>query len=86
MTNTFLTYARETKKVRRIYIVDSEVEGGTCSYFYKKEDEEKILSIIREQEEDLLNVSETSINAATKSHILSRIDGLPTKDDGYITP
>ena len=80
-------YAIAKQKIRKLYIVDSEVEGGEWSYFYDRKDQMEIEKIINKSEKYLISKTDSifSLNKSIKKSILTQIDLLPIKEDGYIT-
>jgi hypothetical protein len=82
-----LSYAKRTRKIRKLYIVAAESEGGERSSFYNPRDEVTILKIIEEREDIILQRTKIlSIDVSAERYIKSRIDALPIKDDGYVDP
>jgi len=82
-----LSYAKRTRKIRKLYIVAAEGEGGERSSFYNRRDGVAILKIIEEREDFIFQRSGiTSIDVSIERYIKSRIDALPIKNDGYIDP
>jgi len=82
-----LSYAKRTRKIRKLYIVAAEGEGGERSSFYNRRDEVAILKIIEEREDIILRRTKIlSIDVSAERYIKSRIDALTIKDDGYVDP